>query len=247
MEFEDQVLIRLATPSTRAAVFDQDALAAIVAAGYDLPQIEGPYAADFADLTPAPVPQRQSTLAGYWQRVGDPVPTDVQLAITGDVADTAAPPPPITALWRGNVVARVNEAASPVTELAVSSAVDADAAGRLDVQLGYAPAAGQTSPRALPVTVAVLARAAGGSLTGLIAESVTARRRIRDAGVGPDDPDLPQRTEVVVAWVVPPEFFDDAGWPGGDSGTPDEHRAGRRAAATAWLADLGIAVAVLAT
>jgi hypothetical protein len=243
MDFEDQVLVRLATPSTRAEVFDQDALAAIVAAGYDLPQIEGPYSADFAGLTPAPIQQLQTALAGYWQRVGDPVPTDVQLVAT---ADTATAPPPITALWRGNVVARVNESWSPVTELAVEQAGE-PTGGRLDLRIGFAPAPAQTSPRALPVTVAVLARGAGGSLAGLIAESITAQRRIRDgSGGGPDDPDLPQRTAVVVVWVVPPQFFDDPDWPSPDATTPDELRAARRATAAPWLADLGIAVAVLA-
>jgi hypothetical protein len=43
-----------------------------------------------------------------------------------------------------------------------------------------------------------------------------------------------------VVWVVPAAVFDDADWPGGDSGSAAERRAARFQRAGQWLAGEGI-------
>ena len=239
MDFEDQVLVRLADPTTRDAVFDQDALAAVAAAGYDHPELEGPYQAGFDDLELAVDLQAQVRADGYWQRAGDPASTDLRLSISGLGAQ---PSPGLTALWRGSVVARMAVATAPVTDVGVAQ----PGGEQLDLRVGFAATPTTTLPRSLPVTVAVLARDVGTSLTALLAHTVSLRQRLQDAGREPaPDPALRRRFGVVVAWVVPAAVFDDDGWPGGETGTPQERAQARRLAASGWLSGQGVALAVL--
>jgi hypothetical protein len=310
MDFEDGILVRLADPSTRDAVFDQDGLAAVAAAGYDHPELEGPYTAVFEQVDVAVDVTPPARVEGTWQRLGDTVPVELRLTVSGRPETASAQP---TALWRGAVVARVVAANTPVTAATAvpvdAFQVDAAVVGALGslpsdpaeleaarreqlramlttatglsvladdeqlsrwlelvgagsvsawlavgsgerspelVHVAFGRGADATTPRRLPLSVAVLARGAPTSLAGLLADSALLRRRLEEGGYAPaPDPALRQRFPVVVAWVMPASVFDDADWPGGDTGSAEERRSARRAAAAAWLAERGIAIATV--
>ena len=176
---------------------------------------------------------------GCWQRPGDQGSTDLRLSVSGLGPE---PSPGVTALWRGSVVAQAAVAEAPVTAVGVTQA----GGDHLDVQIVFAPDPTATLTRSLPVTVAVLARDVGTSVTALLAQTVMLRQRLQDAGREPAiGPALRRRVGIVVAWILPAAVFDDAGWPGGDTGTPAERNQARRQAASGWLAGQGVALAVL--
>lgn len=102
------------------------------------------------------------------------------------------------------------------------------------------PVAAPATPRPLPVTAALLVRDSGFSVTDLLVESRLIRQRIRALGAEqPPQNGLRPRDSVLVAWIVPPETFNDADWPGANV-------AARRAGAGAWLAREGIGLVVAA-
>jgi hypothetical protein len=104
-----------------------------------------------------------------------------------------------------------------------------------------APPADPPAPRRLPIVVAVLVRDAPVQVAQLLTDSKLARDHLRELGVESAAPaDAIARNPIVVAWMIPDTTFDDADWPGGDSGTPEERRAERRAEAGRWLAREGI-------
>jgi hypothetical protein len=101
----------------------------------------------------------------------------------------------------------------------------------------------EASPRPLPVTVALLIRDAPISLADLMADSKLVREHLVEAGVErARDSATNARAPLLVAWIVPETVFDDADWPGGTSGTPDQKRLTRRRAAAQWLGPEGIAL-----
>ena len=111
-----------------------------------------------------------------------------------------------------------------------------------------APVRGAPTPRRFPVSVALLVRDAGFSVTQVLWESRLVRERLEPAGVErPRNGGPRPRTALVVAWVVPAATFDDADWPGAAAGiTNAQQRAARRAAAGAWLGREGIGLVVTA-
>jgi hypothetical protein len=117
------------------------------------------------------------------------------------------------------------------------------------VQVTFEPTGpAQATARPLPLSALLLVRDAGFSVAELVAESNALRDRIGMLGLErPADAALPRRVPVLVVWVVPPAVFDDPDWPGGTSGSPDQRRAQRRAAAGAWLAREGIGLVVAPT
>lgn len=247
MEFADVVLVRLADESTRAGLFDQDALAAVAATAYDQPDLDGPYTAVFDSIEPAVDLSPRLQLRGTVRHHADPQPYEVDLWVAG----LPAVGPVVTALWRGAVTARYRPAGEPVT--AIASRWDADDPGSAaagdgrstvtgGVAVTFAPPGDVTTvPRRLPVTVAVLAREAGTQVGALLRDAAAVRERLADAGVEtPVEPGLNRRHAVVVAALVPASVFDDDAWPA-PAGTPAAQMpAARRAAATAWLARSGI-------
>lgn len=114
MNYVDKTLIRLAEPATRDAVFDQEGLAHIVAAGYDTQAmpVEGPYAAVFDELRAGFYAPRLGLLEGAWQQAGRPELTEARIRLSGVGPDATAR---IDAFWRGAVVARTVPDASRVT------------------------------------------------------------------------------------------------------------------------------------
>jgi hypothetical protein len=97
----------------------------------------------------------------------------------------------------------------------------------------------------LPVTAALLVRDVGASIAGLLADSRAAADALEPLALQRANPDrLPRRRPIVVVWLLPQATFDDSDWPGAEADmTPDQARAARRAAAAAWLAEQGIALA----
>jgi hypothetical protein len=108
------------------------------------------------------------------------------------------------------------------------------------LQIAFAdPAETPPSPKALPLSAAILIRDAPLSIADLLAESKMIREQLLEAGVErARDQSMSRRAPLVVVWIVPSSIFDDADWPGGDV-------AGRRRTAAAWLGAEGIAVAAL--
>ena len=100
-----------------------------------------------------------------------------------------------------------------------------------------------TQVRRLPVTAAVLARGAETGIGTLLRESAVVRDRLTDAGFRTAvEPGLRRRHAVVVIWCLPAAVFDDDAWPA-PAGTPsDQLPAARRAEASTWLAQQGIAL-----
>jgi hypothetical protein len=101
------------------------------------------------------------------------------------------------------------------------------------------------SPRALPITAAILIRDMGFSIAQLLMESKMLRESLEKQGLErPHDPSLPVRHPILVIWVVPITIFDDADWPGGGIGmSPEALRDARRLIAGRWLAREGIGLA----
>lgn len=110
-----------------------------------------------------------------------------------------------------------------------------------------------TSPSMVPpqaqtfrVAAALLVRALPISVAELLDETRRIRPYVDQLGFAPPrDPDPRARRTPLVAWVVPAELFDDAGWPGAAAGaTADAARASRRTWAGTWLASEGIGLIV---
>ncbi|WP_462188540.1 MULTISPECIES: hypothetical protein [unclassified Frankia] len=252
MDFEDAALVRLADEASRAALFDQAALAAVAAAGYDHPEFEGPYSAVFDSVELVVDLAGSVRLHGMVRRLEDPVPYEVDLLAAG-LVDAAVPR--VTALWRGAVVARYRPAGEPVTAVTSQWLSGGPAGGPPggpagdvatgQVRVAFAdPAGTATVVRRLPVTAPILARGAGSGVAALLRESAVVRQRVVDAGGEPKaEPHLRRRHAVVVVWLLPEAVFDDDdGWPGPTAGTPEQLRAARRAIAASWLARHGIAL-----
>ncbi|MDZ8258036.1 hypothetical protein [Nostoc sp. ChiQUE01b] len=111
------------------------------------------------------------------------------------------------------------------------------------VQVSFSlPDPAPPSPKALPITAALLIRDAGFSVAQLLMESKMLREQLEKQGLERSpDPSLPLRHPLLIIWVVPATIFDDAGWPGGSPGmTPAALRDARRVIAGQWLAREGI-------
>lgn len=111
------------------------------------------------------------------------------------------------------------------------------------VQVTFSPPdTAPPSPKALPITAALLIRDVGFSIAQLLMESKLLREQLEKQGLERSpDPSLPLRHPLVIVWVVPVSIFDDPGWPGGNPGmTPEALRDARRAIAGRWLAREGI-------
>jgi hypothetical protein len=98
------------------------------------------------------------------------------------------------------------------------------------------------SPKALPITAAILIRDVGLSIAQLLMESKMLSEHLEKQGFERSpDPSLPLRHPLLIVWVVPVTIFDDAGWLGGTPGmTPEALRDARRVVAGQWLAREGI-------
>lgn len=244
MTFEDRVLVRLANPGTRAAVFDQDSLEQLVEAAYDGAAlgVQGPYAADFAEFRVGVPVRPLGAVEGSWSPTGAIDRTEARFRVSGlGGAGTTR----IDALWRGAVVGRFALGGEPVTSVRTATP-DAET---VETTVTYAPAAPVAAfPRPLPIVAALLVRGAGTSIASLLAETAAARELLGTFGLERSTNGGPRpRNPLVVCWVVPPDTFDDPDWPGAAGGmSAAQARAARRASAGTWLAREGIGLAVTA-
>jgi hypothetical protein len=193
-----------------------------------------------------------------------PDPSGIDQEIVEESGTLPADPVALEAARRTHLLARIRAvAAQPdaVTEAAldawlarlgvagVGELLDGAPGGGAGgvVQVAFDPGPATSVPRPLPLTALLLVRDAGFSVADLVAETNVLREVAATLGLErPADATLPRRVPVLVVWVVPPEVFDDQGWPGGTSGTPEERRASRRAAAGTLLAREGIGLVVAA-
>lgn len=245
MEFADQVLLRLADPAAREALFDEAALDSVLRATYDLVDVGGPYAPTFEQLSLGFRLEAPQRVAGT---VVSSTGTRHELGLTVETSDRRSP---LDALWVGSVVARASVPNDLV--IAVTSAVPVATGGppiSLGVDMNVTFAAPQAPPdvaRPFPVAVAVMTRNVEARLRDVLADAAVSRAGVVAAGasIGQRD-DLPRvRNHSIALWITPAVTFDDAGWPGGGAGTADEQRVARRARAASWLADQGIALAAV--
>ena len=104
------------------------------------------------------------------------------------------------------------------------------------------PADEVPAPRPLPVSAAILVRDQPLDLAQLLADSKLVREDLEQSGAErPLTVGSVGRYAIVVVWILPENIFDDADWPGGDTGTDaaDKNRK-RRVAAGRWRAREGI-------
>ena len=249
MQVRDRSLLRLADEATRAAQFDQLALAQIVAGAYDVAgaAIDGPYTPVFDEF-------RLGVVEGSAQRghgtLLDPAgaTTRFDLHLEDPRRDALVE---CDALWRGSIVARASPSSSTIEDVSVRwpRTPELEATEHLAEAGVRFSAAAAAAPRAiaLPVTVWLLVRDADLGLAALLSESRRLRRRLDPAEYAAPRPrDLPQRHPMLVAWLVPGALFDDDDWPGATPGmTPVARRAARRQRAGHWLAREGIGLAVM--
>ncbi len=243
MNFVDQQLVRLADPSKREGLFDEAALEQLVAASYDATamSVEGPLTATFEEFRLGVAAQPLGALDGIWNPVGGVDRTEAHFSIAGFASNGF---PRVDALWRGSIVARFVPAGDPITQVVTTTHDPATLAAAVTFA---APQPVSAVPKPLPIGAALLIRdAAGFSVAQLLVDSKTVRERLRSYGLErPFDPELRVREPLLVVWVVPASLFDDADWPGGDTGTADERRAARRATAGEWLAREGVGLVAI--
>jgi hypothetical protein len=148
----------------------------------------------------------------------------------------------VDAICRGTISAHALVAEDVVS--IVDAAWDRPEHGRLT--LAFPEAASSAVPVRLPVVIGVKVRDKGFSVADLVAESRADRDRVESLGFS--EPGVPRRKhDAVIAWLVPETVFADADWPGGDGlQEPADQVVARRARSAPWLADAGIAVAVVA-
>jgi hypothetical protein len=115
VNFADKLLISLADPNTRGAVFDQTALEQIASAAYDTSQmsIGGPYNAVFEELQLGlPVP-KQATAEGQWGVMG----ASERIGANFNLFGVSGSPLVVDGFWRGYIVARVAAPTGKITTI----------------------------------------------------------------------------------------------------------------------------------
>ena len=246
MEFDEAALVRLADPATRSTVFNEAALLSVLHTVYRADDIVGPCTAVF-DLIEM----------GY--RIEKPQQfTGVALSSQGarfELQLSAEAPErrsPLDALWVGAVAAKASAANDPI--VAVQSTAVPVPPEATPISLGSElrvtfaePHPLPDVPVRLPVVAAILARPPGYDLRDLLVEARLSRAGVVAAGtvVAADSSLPPVRHRAISIWITPSTTFDDAHWPGGESGTPAQRRAARLARATSWMAEQGIAITTL--
>ncbi|WP_165226774.1 hypothetical protein [Aquisphaera insulae] len=120
MTFADKVLIRLADPATRDAVFDAVALEQFASAAYDTSRvaIQGPYSAVFEELRLGVAVGRRGVAEGQWGRLGSSEKSAAEFQVSG-LGGTGVL---VDAIWRGFIVARANAPVGRITSVTTSHA-----------------------------------------------------------------------------------------------------------------------------
>jgi hypothetical protein len=243
MDFVDATLLRVADDSSRAGVFDEEALEQLARAAYDADamQLQGPFTADFSDFRLGLSLEPTGTLEGNWQPITGIDRTEVLLRLRGIGSSVV---PRVDAVWHGTIFARFAEGGDPVE--AVSTSLSGS--NRIIASVTFAPPRPVAQAvRPLPITAALMIRdSVGFSIAELVSQSRMVRRHMTNLGYQPpSDPSLRVRESLPVIWVVPSVLFDDPDWPGATVGMNNEQeRAARRRVAGTWLAREGIGLVV---
>lgn len=105
MNFTDKILVRLADPATRGALFDAASLEQMASAAYDTSRmaIEGPFNAVFEELQLGVAVPRQGSAEAQWGPLGGSDRSVFNLSCSG----FSGAPLLVDAFWRGSIVARV--------------------------------------------------------------------------------------------------------------------------------------------
>ena len=112
MNFVDATLVRLATPGSRRAVFDEIALRQLAEAAYDADALalDGPFDVVFDEFVLGGPPAAKSLVEGQIRQGGAIPATEAHLTVTG----IGGAPPRVDALWRGAVLARYRIGGEPI-------------------------------------------------------------------------------------------------------------------------------------
>jgi hypothetical protein len=121
VDFVDSNIVKLAGDATRAAVFDDAALEALLDAAYDLDSM-GPLAGKltpiFDELELGYSAGRPSTFEGAWHPVSEPAQrNEARFQVAGLPGEQNVR---VDALWRGSILARYAEAQDRITGVSIA-------------------------------------------------------------------------------------------------------------------------------
>jgi hypothetical protein len=137
VNFEDRTVVALGDPATRAAVFDDDALASVIASAYDADALDmqPPFGAVFDEMRLGVAAPQLARASGAWGVVGGSERSEASFTISG----LGPPLPRIDAVWRGAVVADVMRDAARIEDVDTAwpalGTIDAD----IEADLGALP------------------------------------------------------------------------------------------------------------
>lgn len=135
MDFVDRVLVRLADPASRAALFDAESIAQLVEAAYDTEAmpVEPPFTPVFDDVRIGYVTPPSATADGEWMGTGGADRTELRLRLHGFGSAQR-----IDALWRGALVVRTAVATDRIDNVELAQpGFDVDP--EIEAELGSLP------------------------------------------------------------------------------------------------------------
>ena len=146
MNMVDATFVRLAEPTSRANVFDQDSLEQLLSAAYDTDAIAaaGPYAPVFEEFRLGVFPPQLGTLVGTWNGVGNTDRTEARFHLT-NVGAGSDPLPRIDGFWRGAIVASTR----PETGRITGASGSWPSLAGIDDEIAASPAGMPTDPAVL--------------------------------------------------------------------------------------------------
>jgi hypothetical protein len=147
VEFESATLTRLATPETRAEVFDELALRHLLSAAYDYGPDElgdPPFTPSFDEFQLGFSATPLVTIEGTWATPGG-APSEVRLRVHGMAG---APSARVDAVWRGTITARLPSSLAPLERVVAEAPAWPDLA-TLDAEIQAGPGGLPSDPNKL--------------------------------------------------------------------------------------------------
>jgi hypothetical protein len=119
MDYVDKTLIKLAEAATRAALFDEAALAQVLSAAYDVESanVEGPFQPVFDEFRVGLVLSSAGEVEGAWNVAGNVDRTEAKFYVSG-LQPTV--PIRVDGYWRGSIQARTTVATGRVSAVKVA-------------------------------------------------------------------------------------------------------------------------------
>jgi hypothetical protein len=137
MDFIDSVLVRLADPAERTALFTADAMAAIATAAYDMDAmvVQPPFNPVFDQFEIGTFVAPAAVFDGFWNPQGAAQRTEVRVRAEGLAPASVVR---VDAVWRGSIIARTVPMDSHITSVNMSwASLDIDA--QIVADLGALP------------------------------------------------------------------------------------------------------------